>query len=475
MPANVDRRSNTRCSGSVSSSYDHCTRSRSVRWRGSVARREPASTRNRSGSRSASCAGLIDRMRAAASSSASGTPSRRMQISATAVGGRRRRARSRVAPARARSTNSCTAGDLGQRSRAARRGSPGTGSGGTDHTTSAGDAERFPAGREHVHVRAPAQHELDELARGVEDVLAVVEHEQQRPATRGARRSSRASDRLGRCCTSSASATAAATAAWVAHGRELDEADTVGEAAAMVVGEAVREPGLADTAGTEQREDAARLEQPGRELEVAFAPDERRGLGRHAAPRVAPGRRSRVARPVTAGATQARSARSSRIAVSRSRIAADGSSPSSSRSRPRNSCATRSASRLPAGAVEREHQLRRRSARAADGRRSSASSSPDDLLVPADRGARRRSAPRATTRSSSRRIASGRIHSASANSANAAPRHSPSGGVERVERGVRDRSRAAVRLRRACASNRPASTSGRRAPRARSPARGCTR
>ena len=56
-PANTESRSNSSCSTGVSSSYDHSTRSRSVRCRGSVARRDPASTRKRSGSRSASSAG----------------------------------------------------------------------------------------------------------------------------------------------------------------------------------------------------------------------------------------------------------------------------------------------------------------------------------------------------------------------------------------------------------------------------------
>ena len=72
--------------------------------------------------------------------------------------------------------------------------------------------------------------------------------------------------------------------------------------------EPVREPRLADAARPEQREDAARLEQPGRELEVTFAPDERRALRGNVAPGVSsrsgrvPGRARGGRHPVEVGA-----------------------------------------------------------------------------------------------------------------------------------------------------------------------------
>ncbi len=82
-PANTERRPSSSCSGGERSSNDHCTRSWRVRWRASTAgpwlRRE-----NRSWIRSSSWSADSDPIRAAASSSASGTPSSWMQSSATA-------------------------------------------------------------------------------------------------------------------------------------------------------------------------------------------------------------------------------------------------------------------------------------------------------------------------------------------------------------------------------------------------------
>ena len=70
-------------SASSSRSYDHCTAWRSVWWRSSP-RRDPTSSRNRSSSRSRTSVTVIDNIRDAANSIASGIPSRRRQISTTA-------------------------------------------------------------------------------------------------------------------------------------------------------------------------------------------------------------------------------------------------------------------------------------------------------------------------------------------------------------------------------------------------------
>ena len=195
-PANTEIRSNSSCSIGVSSSYDHCTRSRSVRCRGSVARREPASTRKRSGSRSASSAGLIDRMRAAASSSASGHA-----VEADADLGDRVAVvvvEHEVGARRARPLDEqLHRGHVDQRRRADRRRAAGTGSGGTDHTTSAG----MPSGSRLVASTCTSghhsQHQLDQLAGRVEHVLAVVEHEQQPTATPRNSTIESASERFG--------------------------------------------------------------------------------------------------------------------------------------------------------------------------------------------------------------------------------------------------------------------------------------
>ena len=101
-PANTDARSNNRRSSSVSSWYDHETVARSVWCRSSVPRPLPRSRRNRSRRRSSSSSADSDRIRAAASSIASGMPSRRSQIwtSASRCPSACERARRSPAPAR---------------------------------------------------------------------------------------------------------------------------------------------------------------------------------------------------------------------------------------------------------------------------------------------------------------------------------------------------------------------------------------
>ena len=84
-PANTDKRQSVVFSLSVSRSYDQSTSARSVCWRGSTVREPPVSSRNRWFSRVLISPTGKERTRAAASSSASGMPSRRAQIADTAA------------------------------------------------------------------------------------------------------------------------------------------------------------------------------------------------------------------------------------------------------------------------------------------------------------------------------------------------------------------------------------------------------
>ena len=81
----ASRRNRTR-SGSVSSACDQSTEARNVCWRRTAVRAPPVSSRNRSCRLSRISSSDSARTRAAASSMASGMPSRRRQISVTTVG-----------------------------------------------------------------------------------------------------------------------------------------------------------------------------------------------------------------------------------------------------------------------------------------------------------------------------------------------------------------------------------------------------
>ena len=80
----ASRRNKTR-SGSVSSACDQSTEARNVCWRRTAVRAPPVNSRNRSCRLSTISVSDNARTRAAASSIASGIPSRRRQISATAA------------------------------------------------------------------------------------------------------------------------------------------------------------------------------------------------------------------------------------------------------------------------------------------------------------------------------------------------------------------------------------------------------
>ena len=156
-PANTARRRSRVCSSSASRSWDQSSVAWRVCWRCSR-RRPPVSRRNRSSSR-------------AASSSAGGSKGGRRPARWPAGcrrGARRSPDRRGVAPARRlRPTR------LEERHRAVgghRRDG--------DHPF-AGHVQRLAAGGEHAEVRAGAEQRFDQRADAVEQVLAVVEHEQQ--------------------------------------------------------------------------------------------------------------------------------------------------------------------------------------------------------------------------------------------------------------------------------------------------------
>ena len=107
--------------------------------------------------------GDIVSTRAAASSTASGTPSSRPQISRTAA---------------AASSSSANSGSDAPGAFAEQRDRVGGRIEGTHrHDLLALEVERFPAGRHHHHARAPVDDRGGEVGGGVEHVLAVVEHE----------------------------------------------------------------------------------------------------------------------------------------------------------------------------------------------------------------------------------------------------------------------------------------------------------
>jgi hypothetical protein len=83
-PAKTARRANRRRSSSPSSAWLQSMAPRSVCWREGKSRGPPVSNISRCSSRSSNACGVSSRTRAPASSIASGSPSRRTQISATA-------------------------------------------------------------------------------------------------------------------------------------------------------------------------------------------------------------------------------------------------------------------------------------------------------------------------------------------------------------------------------------------------------
>ena len=204
--------------------------SRSVCWRAGRSRAPPVSSGSRRSSRASSAAGGSTLTRAAASSIASGRPSSRRQIAATAGGVRRASGRSRARTARARSTNSRTAADRGQLRRAAvgPRPASGSASGGTGSSCSPREAQPHPAGGQHRQPRAGGQQLGRPAAPPSTHLLEVVEHQQQLRWRRRTR-PSRSAERpvAGSRARPSAWAIVGGDQRRVAQRRQVDEADAV--------------------------------------------------------------------------------------------------------------------------------------------------------------------------------------------------------------------------------------------------------
>ncbi len=176
-PGKTARRSTRSRSVVESRSQLHSTTARRVRCRGRAVRLPPVSRRKRSSSRSASCSTGMVRLRAAASSRASGRPSSRRQIWATASALSPVSAKS-GRTARARSTNRSTAGTRVSRPRADRRcrgGAAGRGAAARRTATAARGWWPAPAAAGQAPSRASTS-----SAAAIEDVLAVVEDQQHR-------------------------------------------------------------------------------------------------------------------------------------------------------------------------------------------------------------------------------------------------------------------------------------------------------
>ena len=160
-----------------SRSQDQAMLSRSVRWRSGTSRVVVRSTRRRSASRSSRSAIVITASREAASSIASGRPSSRSHSQRDIGRGRAGRRAPPVRPARSKNSASAASGASGR----------------DREDPLVPDPQRLPGRAQHGQARARLQ--LDDQVGGrVDDVLAVVQHEQRPPVpeARHDRRGSRA-------------------------------------------------------------------------------------------------------------------------------------------------------------------------------------------------------------------------------------------------------------------------------------------
>ena len=226
-------------------------------------------------------------------------PSTRRQISAMAA--HCSSLHSLVAPAsRARSSNMRTAASSCERLDA--------------HDTLAVDLERLATRREHPDVWAGPEHGRREVARVVEEVLAVVEHEQQVPHLE------ELDDALGQRQPGPLLATDRIRdhlrhEQVVVGGGELTHPRAVGEVGLELGCHLQREPGLAHAAGTRERHEARVVQRVDERRHLVLAADERRELRRQVAdrgpaPTADAGTRAagRGARPGTRGSASPRRA-----------------------------------------------------------------------------------------------------------------------------------------------------------------------
>ena len=214
------------------------------RWR-SLLRRSPSVAPARSSA--SSSVGVRVSVRAAASSMASGSPPSSRTISATAA---------------------VVAGhvDAGTHGRGTvveqldRRPVVGHAERVDRHDVLAGNAEAVPARRQHDSVGGPGQDQLDQLGGGIEHVLAVVQHQQRR-------RPAQVLDDPGRQVTAGAIVEAERRRHRPDHRlrasdrRQLAEHDTSGEAIGDGRRRVQRQPGLADSTRSGERDEPGPAEQ----------------------------------------------------------------------------------------------------------------------------------------------------------------------------------------------------------------------
>ena len=223
--------------------------------------------------------GVRTRIRAAASSIASGRPSSRTQISATAgafsfvdrevgphgLGALDEQAHRLVLGQRAR------CGEVGPRS-----GRPAAAPG----TRARRRRAAAPARDQHLQAREARPAARDDLGAAIGHLLEVVEDEQQLRCRRCGRRAGRSRVRPPRSGRPSACAMATATRS-ASRRRERHEEDAVRIAVGEPRRDLQREAGLAGAARPGQRQQAGRVEQrPATSAQLVLAPEERRELGR---------------------------------------------------------------------------------------------------------------------------------------------------------------------------------------------------
>ncbi len=168
-PANTESRSKSRRSSSLMSWYDQSTVARSVRWCAVLPVPLVVKRRNRSSRRSRMSPGVSDRTRAAASSIASGTPSRRLQMASIVD----------------RSTSSGLKDSVGGRCPDTKqsRGVRARIERGNRLDPFADQPEWLPTRGQHRDSRAARHHGRDQLTQWREHVFAVVEDQEELPTS----------------------------------------------------------------------------------------------------------------------------------------------------------------------------------------------------------------------------------------------------------------------------------------------------
>ncbi len=141
------------------------------------------------------------------------------------------------------------------------------------------DPERLAARRQHAQARARPQQRPDRPRAGVRQMLAVVEHEQQLPRRRrvGERRHRRAARLLANA---ERRADRRRNQGRVGEPAELDQPHAVAEAVDHRARDLEREPGLSDSARTDERHEPVAREQLLGARDLLSAPDEARQRAR---------------------------------------------------------------------------------------------------------------------------------------------------------------------------------------------------